>query len=135
MYQAYYEPNAQRNNLTILTAAQATKVVLEATDTGVLATGVEFVYEKNRYVAKATREVILSAGGYQSSLLLDYSLFFVAEGSIQTPQLLELSGRRIALGSSCLHFDLVLGIGKEEILKRYNIPTIIHLPIGENLRQ
>ncbi|KAF9468262.1 alcohol oxidase [Collybia nuda] len=97
---AYYEPNAQRKNLSVLTGAQVTKVVLEGTGENIMATGVEYICGGKSYVVRAEQEVILSSG------------------SFQTPQILELSG-----------------IGKKEILEKYDIPIIIDLPVGENLRK
>lgn len=63
-----------------------------------VATGVEFVVDGITYNANATTEVVLSAG------------------TIQTPQLLELSG-----------------IGNPTILEQYGIPLIIsNSDVGEN---
>ena len=63
---AYLEPARQRPNLTILTGAHATKVVLD----GQRATGVEFRQRRKQKVAHAQREVILSGGAFQSPQLL-----------------------------------------------------------------
>lgn len=66
----YIEPNRDRRNLHVETGAYVTKVELEAR------TAVGVVYEQGGQLrrARATREVILSAG------------------ALQTPQLLQLSG-------------------------------------------
>ena len=66
----YLRPNLGRQNLKVLTEAQATKIVLD----GTTATGVEFVHGGRSLKVNAKQEVILSTG------------------VIQTPQLLELSG-------------------------------------------
>ncbi|KAI0316269.1 alcohol oxidase [Amylostereum chailletii] len=72
---AYYHPNAHRNNLVLLPGAQVTRVLFEKADDGDLfAAGVAFVKSGQSYTVKAKREVILSAGAFQ------------------TPQILELSG-------------------------------------------
>lgn len=73
---AYYAPNAERPNLLILTGAHATKVDLTKTESGnYQATSVSFkVKDGSTGNIRASKEIILSAG------------------SFQTPQLLELSG-------------------------------------------
>lgn len=67
---AYLRPNLGRPNLRVLTDALATKIVLD----GNVASGVDFVHNGQTYRIEANKEVICSAG------------------TIQTPQLLELSG-------------------------------------------
>ncbi|KAF8585234.1 GMC oxidoreductase [Ramaria rubella] len=73
---AYYGPNSQRPNLFLVTGAHVSRIILERNiEEGLVsATGVEFVKDERKYTATASREVILSAG------------------SFQTPQILELSG-------------------------------------------
>ncbi|OAL26936.1 hypothetical protein AYO22_03880 [Fonsecaea multimorphosa] len=66
----YLRPNLRRPNLKVLTEAHASRIILE----GNTARGVEFLHHGKTYRVHTTREVILSAG------------------TIQTPQLLELSG-------------------------------------------
>jgi choline dehydrogenase len=90
---AYLRPARKRRNLTVKTRAQVTGILFAARR----ATGVR--YGENQ-VAKARREVILSAG------------------SLQSPQLLELSG-----------------IGPAGLLQRHGIPVVADLPgVGENLQ-
>ncbi|KAF7345426.1 Alcohol oxidase [Mycena venus] len=71
----YYQPNASRENLTVVVCAQVTKIVTEL-DHNALATAVEVVFhnEEALYTVKVGKEVILSAG------------------TIMSPQILELSG-------------------------------------------
>ncbi|THH06075.1 hypothetical protein EW146_g9725, partial [Bondarzewia mesenterica] len=96
---AYYEPNQQRKNLVVLPQAQATRVLFDSTASPVVATGVEYFANGSKYTAHASQEVVLSAG------------------SLQTPQLLELSG-----------------IGDATLLKKFGIHTVVDLPaVGENL--
>ncbi|GJE91578.1 GMC family oxidoreductase [Phanerochaete sordida] len=72
---AYYLPNKDRPNLTVLIRALARRVVTRPGADGKLnASGVEFIYGDETYSVRASKEVILSAG------------------SIKSPQLLELSG-------------------------------------------
>lgn len=65
-YNAFIEPVRQRANLTILTGAQVTRVLLEAGE----ATGVEVQQSGQRRSIAAAREVILSAGALASPQLL-----------------------------------------------------------------
>ena len=90
---AYLHPAAARENLTILTKAQATRVVIE----NGRAIGVEYVRKGKRHTARAEQEVLL------------------AGGAINSPQLLLLSGigpaeELRALGIKVAH-DLP-GVGK-----------------------
>ena len=57
---------ASRGNLKVETAAQATRILFE----GKRAVGVEFIQGKEKKVIRARREVILSAGTFQSPQLL-----------------------------------------------------------------
>ncbi len=65
-YAAYLKPAMGRPNLTVLTGAQVSKVLLE----GKRATGVAFTHEGQTKQATAGREVILSGGSYNSPQLL-----------------------------------------------------------------
>ena len=72
---AYYEPNASRSNLFLLTEAMAAKIEFQRGNSGeVTATGVTFQANGERHTAKANKEVIVSGG------------------AINSPQILELSG-------------------------------------------
>jgi choline dehydrogenase-like flavoprotein len=68
----YDEPNASRPNLKLLTEARVNRVILDGDN--VRATGVSITFHGKDYTISATREVIISAG------------------TIQSPQILELSG-------------------------------------------
>ncbi|KAB5515471.1 hypothetical protein GE09DRAFT_1013087 [Coniochaeta sp. 2T2.1] len=70
----YYLPNTSRINLVVLTEALVKEVVLSEHGGQWAATGVRFQHNGEDYTVSANREVILSAG------------------SVQSPQLLELSG-------------------------------------------
>ncbi|CAE6351120.1 unnamed protein product [Rhizoctonia solani] len=74
----YYAYDAHRPNLVVLTGAQATKINFRDTEnsnkTGDLtATGVFFIHKSQSYTVKAKKEVILSAGAFQSPHLLELS--------------------------------------------------------------
>jgi len=95
---AYLQPNKDRSNLVVLTAATATRIIF---DDKKVVTGVEFIVGGEKFYARATKEVILSAG------------------SIQSPQLLELSG-----------------IGGKSLLSKHGIPVVVDNPnVGENLQE
>jgi len=65
---AYLQPNRERSNLVVLTAATATRIIFN--DQKVV-TGVEFIVGGAKFYARATKEVILSAGSIQSPQLLE----------------------------------------------------------------
>ncbi|XP_063930092.1 glucose dehydrogenase [FAD, quinone]-like isoform X1 [Zophobas morio] len=64
---AFLYPFTSRKNLKILTSARVTKVLV---DSGGNAYGVEFQKRGKKYVARASKEVILSAGALSSPQLL-----------------------------------------------------------------
>ena len=93
---AYLKPALRRNNLAVETGAHATSIAFE----GKRASGVRFLKGKAESFARANREVILAAG------------------SLQSPQLLQLSG-----------------IGPGELLQRHGIPVVADVPgVGKNLQ-
>ncbi|KAK5649695.1 hypothetical protein RI129_000724 [Pyrocoelia pectoralis] len=93
---AYLKPILKRSNLFILSDVRVKKILITSERR---AYGVEFVKNNNSCKVEAKKEIILSAG------------------SINTPQLLMLSG-----------------IGPQEDLKKLNIPVIQHLKVGYNLQ-
>lgn len=73
---AYYRPNAKRPNLKVLTDALVTKIIFaprKSERDPLVATGLQFTSQGKKYVAHATREVIVSAGTFQSPQLLELS--------------------------------------------------------------
>jgi len=66
---AYLAPARHRANLTIATGAIATRVIFEGTH----ACGVEYLHHGVRMTARATSEVVLSAGAVKSPHLLELS--------------------------------------------------------------
>ncbi|KAL4257347.1 GMC oxidoreductase family protein [Pleurotus pulmonarius] len=109
---AYYAPNADRANLLVVTGVTATKVHFTKEADGLLrATGVAVASGSDTAIIDVAKEVILSAG------------------SFQTPQLLELSGigdKRVLgpLGIECL-IDLP-GVG-ENLQDHALTPTIVEV--------
>ena len=90
---SYLRPALSRPNLTVITKAQATRILME----GSRATGIEYAKGRRRHVLRAERELIVSGG------------------SINSPQLLLLSGIGPAEeirkhGIRALHH--LLGVGK-----------------------
>ncbi len=93
---AYLKPARDRKNLRIETDAQATGLIME----GKSAAGVRYRQNGVMREARAGREVILAAG------------------SLQSPQLLQLSG-----------------IGPSDLLRSHGIPVVHDLPgVGQNLQ-
>lgn len=82
---AYWKPNSGRPNLHVVINAQATKVLWDHQSKPVTATGVEFVADKQTYSVKVKKEVILSAGAFQSPHLFELS-------GIGNPKLLQKYG-------------------------------------------
>ncbi|KAF2259272.1 putative choline dehydrogenase [Lojkania enalia] len=98
---SYYLPNAARANLHVLTDALVKKINLEKNHGDWRATGVSYVCGNQFFTANASAEVILCAG------------------SVQSPQLLEISG-----------------IGSAEILERAGISVKVANPnVGEHLQE
>ncbi|KAG6871848.1 hypothetical protein C0995_015789 [Termitomyces sp. Mi166 len=69
---AYYEPNQSRPNLKIILGAQAARVIVSGKET-LVATGVEYLQDGVLHRINATKEVILSAGSYKTSQILELS--------------------------------------------------------------
>lgn len=92
----YLRPAMKRSNLRVETRALATRIVFE----GRRAAGVEYRQAGAKRSARAAREVI------------------VAGGSINSPQLLQLSG-----------------VGPRELLERHGVPVVLDAPgVGEDLQ-
>ncbi|KAJ3841409.1 alcohol oxidase [Lentinula raphanica] len=111
---AYYNPNADRINLVLLTGAHVTKILFD-TPPGepVVATGVEFSKDSKTYVVHPKLEVILSAGAFQ------------------TPQILELSGigKTDVLTKHGIKPLLDLPVG-ENLQDHLTLPFIHEVPSG-----
>jgi len=59
----YYEPNASRTNLYVLTSAHVARILLSKTsDEGATAKGVIFLHDGKEYQALVKKKVIVSAG-------------------------------------------------------------------------
>lgn len=94
-------PAAKRDNLVLLSESTVREILLEKDDGDWIAKGVRFEHKGNEYTIRVSGEIVLSAG------------------SVQSPQLLELSG-----------------IGNSEILRAAGIDVKIENPnVGENLQE
>jgi choline dehydrogenase len=93
---AFLHPALHRSNLTVITGAQVSRVLFK----GQSATGVEWIKDGQRLTAAADREIVLSAG------------------TLQSPQLLQLSG-----------------IGPAELLRGLGVSVVVDAPeVGANLQ-
>ena len=98
---AYYKPNCERSNLVLLAEALVREVVLENEAGGWVARGVRAVYRGKEHIIRTDGEIVLCAG------------------TVQSPQLLELSG-----------------IGNPDSLKAAGIDVKVENPnVGENLQE
>ncbi|TFK86053.1 GMC oxidoreductase [Polyporus arcularius HHB13444] len=70
---AYYEANAGRKNLVVLTNATVSRIIFNSGSTPLRATGVEFLNGDKKYVAATKGEVVLAAGAFQSPQILELS--------------------------------------------------------------
>ena len=60
-HQAFYLPNKDRQNLTVLVEALVSRIITKDSDAGLVAEGVEFIHHGKTYTANA-KEVIVCAG-------------------------------------------------------------------------
>lgn len=98
---AYYRPVAHRPNLAVLTEALVCRIILEKEQDGDhIAQGAQYTHHGRSFTATATKEVIVCAG------------------SVQSPQILELSG-----------------IGHPDVLAKAGVETKVpSRMVGENLQ-
>ncbi|KAF7970350.1 hypothetical protein HWV62_24322 [Athelia sp. TMB] len=103
---AYYVPNKDRKNFTVLTEAFASRVLFADAngDADITATGVEFIHEEKTYTVHAKKEVVLSAGTIKSPHILELSGIGRPEilKSIGVPVKVDLPGVGENLQEHCL---------------------------------
>ena len=58
----YYEPNASRSNLSVLTSAHVARISLSKGSDGATAKSVIFIHDGKEYQVLVNKRVILSAG-------------------------------------------------------------------------
>jgi choline dehydrogenase-like flavoprotein len=85
---AHYATAADRQNLHILTGCLVEKIILETSDSEVVATGVQYLQNGQSIIVKAEKEVILAAGALQSPKILELS-------GIGNKELLEKNGIKV----------------------------------------
>ncbi|KAI0086848.1 alcohol oxidase [Irpex rosettiformis] len=119
----YYCRSVSQSNFHVLTGAQVTKILFNSSKKGnasLTATGIQYTANSTQFSVNVTKEVVLSAG------------------TIQTPQLLELSGSLFILNSHktfVIINNTVTGIGNSTLLNSLNVTTLVDLPgVGENLQ-
>ncbi|XP_053949361.1 glucose dehydrogenase [FAD, quinone]-like [Anastrepha ludens] len=103
-YRAYIEPiRYQRRNLHIVTMARVTRVLINPITKR--ATGVELLYRNKYYKVRARKEVILSAGAFNSPQLLMLSGIGPADNlkAIDVPVVKELPVGKLLYDHMC-HF-------------------------------
>ncbi|XP_036345570.1 glucose dehydrogenase [FAD, quinone]-like [Rhagoletis pomonella] len=103
-YRAYIEPiRYQRKNLRIVTMTRVTRVLIDPVTKR--ATGVELVYRNKYYKVRARKEVILSAGAFNSPQLLMLSGVGPADNlkAIGVPIVKELPVGKLLYDHMC-HF-------------------------------
>lgn len=96
---AYYLPNAHRPNLLVLCEAVVEDIILEQRGDDWLATGAHFTHRGQRHAVSASREVILSAGTVQSPQILELS-------GIGDPSILSQAGVQPKVSSHCVGENL-----------------------------
>ncbi|EMD40394.1 hypothetical protein CERSUDRAFT_91114 [Gelatoporia subvermispora B] len=92
---AYFIPNKNRPNLTVLVEATVKRIITHLVDNGqYTATGVEFLHSGKTYIASANKEVIVSAGALKSPQILELSGFGKREvlEKIRIPARVDLPG-------------------------------------------
>ena len=101
---AYLTPHRARSNLTIITGAHATKIILESK----VAKGISYQQKGQQKTVNAKREVILSGGAYNSPQLLLLSGIGPAEKLI--PHGIEVQHELPSVGANLQdHPDFTLG--------------------------
>lgn len=71
---AYLQPAKTRQNLTVITGALVEKIVLDNSNSNeVIATGVQYTKDGETKIVEAHKEVIISAGSFNSPRLLELS--------------------------------------------------------------
>ncbi|KAL5331564.1 hypothetical protein ACEPPN_001098 [Leptodophora sp. 'Broadleaf-Isolate-01'] len=89
----YYQPVASRSNLTVLTEAFVEEIIFEKSDGEWAATGARFSRSGAEYRARSSREVIICAGSVQSPQLLEIS-------GIGNPSILQAAGIDVKFSNS-----------------------------------
>ncbi|KAH9476793.1 GMC oxidoreductase family protein Mala s 12 [Psilocybe cubensis] len=109
----YLVPNLKRENLSVLTGAYVSKVLLnesEGNDDRIV-NGVEFIHDGTKHKVMVDKEVILSAGSIKSPQILELS-------GIGNPDILEPLGIKVEIS--------LPGVG-ENVQEHYGCPVTFEL--------
>ncbi|KAL9595816.1 MAG: hypothetical protein Q9179_004838 [Wetmoreana sp. 5 TL-2023] len=96
---AYYRPNAGKPNLVLLTGATVQEVLLQSDKGAWIARGARFTYQGQEHVVHTEGEVIVCAGSVQSPQLLELS-------GIGNPEVLEDAGVQVKVENSAVGENL-----------------------------
>ena len=117
---AYYLPASERKNLILLTKAMTREVVLEQDGDEWVAKGVRFAHEGQEHVVRVKGEVILSCGSVQSPQILELS-------GVGNPEILKAAGIEVKVANNNVGENL------QEHMRESPVPPL--LPLFEVLRQ
>lgn len=96
---AYYRPNSGRENLHLLTEAFVQEVLLEQEGQEWVAKGVRFTHDGEEHIVRTQGEVVICAGSVQSPQLLELS-------GIGNPQVLEAAGIDVKINNTAVGENL-----------------------------
>jgi choline dehydrogenase len=96
----YYEPNASRPNISLLTHALVSKIEIEETDGDARACGVQFIIDQTKHSVKVNREVIVCGGAINSPQILELS-------GIGRSEILENAGVQVIVENAGVGMNLV----------------------------
>ena len=114
---AYYSPAKNRPNLHVITEAFVERILLSKDGDQITAHGVQFLLKGEHQTIKARKEVILSAGAFQSPQLLELS--GIGAAPILHSHNIEVLIDNSAVGEN-LQDHLIIGIS----LEVDNLPTL-----------
>jgi choline dehydrogenase-like flavoprotein len=130
---AFYAPNARRANLSVVTNAHVNKILLEDKKGFVVASGVSFQFEGKDYTVSALREVVLSAGAFQSPQILELS--GIGSKAILQQHNIKTVVENPNVGENLqdhtlvpLEFETIEGIATAETIKQ---PGVFEWALGE----
>ncbi|KAG8758757.1 hypothetical protein FRC11_003125, partial [Ceratobasidium sp. 423] len=93
---AYFEPNADRRNLHVLTGALVNRVLMRPSGPNgqYRATGVEFIHSRRTYQVGVAKEAVVCAGAYLSPVILERSGIGCSKRlrSLGIPDFIDLPG-------------------------------------------
>jgi len=97
---AFYFPNKERPNFSVLTGAHVTKLVTKSTDGALRAEVVEFIHGGQQHVVKVGREVVLCAGYVYTIFPLNQPTL-VSHDTLVPPSLLNYLSYRELVVKKC----------------------------------